>query len=263
MKKNTMMRLASVLLIAVLMSTCAISGTFAKYVTSESGGDTAQVAKWGVTLTVSSGDQNNGDKLFVKSYETWFDEGENGANSHSKPTVLAQADYDVVAPGTNGGAGVTFTIKGKPEVATKLEVTLGSTEDVFLKYGVNNGDTYYPVVFTLTHTYEADARTIAPAVENTGAEVEATSGKDVVTGTLAEINAVLANLTAAMTYQAPGYVYDDVFTLNWAWAYDVDPATDELDTKLGNLAAGTVTAAPDEYHLGLKYEFSITITQVD
>ena len=72
-----------------------------------------------------------------------------------------------------------------------------------------------------------------------------------------------ANLTAAMTYQAPGYVYDDVFTLNWAWAYDIDPATDELDTKLGNLAAGTVTAGPDEYHLGLKYEFSITITQVD
>ena len=34
MKTNIMMRVASTLLIAVLLSTCAISGTFAKYITS-------------------------------------------------------------------------------------------------------------------------------------------------------------------------------------------------------------------------------------
>ena len=53
MKKNRMMRLASILLVATLMSTCTISGTFAKYVTTASGSDTARVAKWGVTVTAN------------------------------------------------------------------------------------------------------------------------------------------------------------------------------------------------------------------
>ena len=47
MRKNKMMRLASALLVAVLLSTCAISGTFAKYVTSSTGTDKARVAYWG------------------------------------------------------------------------------------------------------------------------------------------------------------------------------------------------------------------------
>ena len=43
MKKNVMMRVASALLVAVLLSTCTISGTFAKYVTTSSGNDNAEV----------------------------------------------------------------------------------------------------------------------------------------------------------------------------------------------------------------------------
>ena len=50
MKKNKMMRVASALLVAVLLTTCAISGTFAKYVSQATGSDTARVAKWGFQL---------------------------------------------------------------------------------------------------------------------------------------------------------------------------------------------------------------------
>ena len=53
MKKNRMMRLASGLLVAVLMTTSMISGTFAKYVTTASASDNARVAKWGVTLAAN------------------------------------------------------------------------------------------------------------------------------------------------------------------------------------------------------------------
>ena len=62
MKKNTMMRVASALLVAVLLSTCAISGTFAKYVTTASGSDTARVAKWDVQISGIA------DGLFAKTY---------------------------------------------------------------------------------------------------------------------------------------------------------------------------------------------------
>ena len=45
MKKNRMMRVASALLVAVLLTTCAISGTFAKYITAEDATDSAAQAK--------------------------------------------------------------------------------------------------------------------------------------------------------------------------------------------------------------------------
>ena len=49
MKKNRIMRVFSVLLALTLISTCAISGTFAKYVTRAEGEDAARVAKWGAS----------------------------------------------------------------------------------------------------------------------------------------------------------------------------------------------------------------------
>ena len=52
MKKNKMMRLASVLLVLTLLSTSVISGTFAKYITTDSANDSARVAKWGVVASV-------------------------------------------------------------------------------------------------------------------------------------------------------------------------------------------------------------------
>lgn len=54
MKKNTMMRIASFLMIAVLLTTCAISGTYAKYTSNVTVKDSARVAYWGfnqATLT--------------------------------------------------------------------------------------------------------------------------------------------------------------------------------------------------------------------
>ena len=53
MKKNKMMRLASGLLVAVLITTSTISGTFAKYVTTADAKDEARVAKFGVVITAT------------------------------------------------------------------------------------------------------------------------------------------------------------------------------------------------------------------
>lgn len=252
MKKNTMMRLASVLLVCVLLTTSVISGTFAKYTTSADAEDTARVAHWGVELTVTGGDQ-----LFSQEY----------TGTAGKITVKSSNNDDVVAPGTTNNTAVVFTLKGTPEVATKVTATLGETKDVFLKYGNNKENTYYPVVFTLTHTYGADAFSIAPVVADTGATVTTSPGKDVITGTLAQIQAVLTNLTNNMTQVNPNYVYDDTFTLTWAWAFqqtNVDDF-DKLDTILGNLAAGKTVVGYDtgDYNLTLKYDFSITVEQVD
>ncbi len=110
MKKNKFMRLASALLVLTLLSTCAISGTFAKYTSSNNASDSARVAKWGYgTSTVVFAD------LFSATYTN------------------VNADAKVIAPGTEGNATFTFAPNASidTEVAYKLDVeaTTGSSID--------------------------------------------------------------------------------------------------------------------------------------
>ena len=125
MKKNVMMRLSALLLVAVLLTTCVISGTFAKYVTTGSGSETAQVAKWGVKIVAPS------DTLFAKNYDN---------------TVSTDASYELVAPGT-AGTLADFTITGSPEV--DVNVTYSA---VLTLSNWNIGDPateYCPLIFTV------------------------------------------------------------------------------------------------------------------
>ena len=140
MKKNKMMRIASVLLVAVLISTCAISGTFAKYVTKAEGSDTARVAKWGILLTME------GDDMFAPEYKA-DDTTFKGSTDNQDPKLSVRVDQDyledateeditdLVAPGTTNN-GFKATITGKPEVAVRytLHIDEGWT-DVVLPAG--------------------------------------------------------------------------------------------------------------------------------
>ena len=111
MKKNIMMRVASALLIAVLLTTCAISGTFAKYVTTTGSSDNARVAKWG--FEPASMDITG---LFANVYNS-----------------TVGSSVDVIAPGTEGSAQFAFAYDeangiNAPEVAYTFKVdTTGST----------------------------------------------------------------------------------------------------------------------------------------
>ena len=62
-KKELDAESSSLMLALVLITSCFVGGTFAKYVTSGSGTDSARVAKFGVTVTA------NGD-VFAKEYAT-------------------------------------------------------------------------------------------------------------------------------------------------------------------------------------------------
>ena len=110
MKKNRMMRIAAVLLIAVLLTTSVISGTFAKYVTEVSSSDSARVAKWGFNTA-----SINFEDLFAASYT-------NVANGSD--------DLAIIAPGTEGEVSFKFesTLNDGPEVAYTFKVdTEGSS----------------------------------------------------------------------------------------------------------------------------------------
>lgn len=106
MKKNKMMRLASLLLVAVLLTTSIIGGTFAKYVTTAEGSDSARVATWGFKAEDS-------EIALTDLFKTAYDKNVQGA-------------ADVIAPGTTNSASFAFKFEGQeaaPEVAYTFVVS--------------------------------------------------------------------------------------------------------------------------------------------
>ena len=204
MKKNVMMRVASALLVAVLMTTCAISGTFAKYTTTASGSDSARVAKWGVEIVA------NGE-MFTTS--------EDGTTFTGKTVLSAADDEDVVAPGMSGNL-VAMEITGEPEVAVEVKYEATLT----LENWAVEGDSFYcPIVITVNgtpynglayDTKDAFVAAVVNAINSNTAEYEA--GTD---------------LSSAV---AP--------VVSWTWEFSTSAENDENDTKLGNAATAATIA---------------------
>lgn len=201
MKKNVMMRVASVLLIAVLVSTCVISGTYAKYVTAGTGTDSARVAKWGVTVSGTG-------TTFAEVYET-----HDGAFAETN-SVFASAD--VVAPGTSKEMA-HFTLAGTPEVAVKVNYTA----DLALSTNWAAGGAYYcPLKITVCGT-TLDGSTYASTAEF----------EEAVEGLIASWSKQYpAGTTDLATKTA------DDLVVSWEWPFSTSTENDVKDTELGNQA---------------------------
>lgn len=227
MRKNKMMRAASGLLVAVLLSTCAISGTFAKYTTSANGTDSARVAKWGFQPTTI--DLTN---LFDDAYATTGNAAEYNADGN---TVKAKSEStDVIAPGTTGSADFGFTYGGDgsataPEVAYKFNVS-------------------------------TDGSSCADSIKsNTNIQWKLDNGR---WGTwdqlIAAIEALDGNKTADRyepntlpdAFSADG---SNTHTISWQWIFNTNDTADGTDTTMGN--------ATELAKVTLK--ITVTATQID
>lgn len=112
-RKNHTLKLAGILLALVLVTSCFVGGTFAKYVTTGTGSDSARVAKFGVTVTANG-------TMFAKEYDT---DTENVKGTIAKSVVSDKTDdKNLVAPGTSGNM-VSMTLAGTPEVAVNVRYT--------------------------------------------------------------------------------------------------------------------------------------------
>lgn len=207
MTKNKMTRLASVLLILCLLTTCVISGTYAKYVTTADGSDSARVAKFGVSITANG-------STFAKAYDT--DNSE--VVGTIAQSVVSSNDANLVAPGTKGDM-VAMAISGTPEVAVNVqyEATLTLTG-----WSDEEGNYYCPLEITVGETtykgndYES-ADAFATAVK---AAIETSSAN------------YAANTDLATVAKVP--------SVSWAWAFNGND--DVKDTYLGDQAADDAAA---------------------
>lgn len=245
MKTNKMMRLASGLLVAVLLTTCAISGTFAKYVAAGSAGDSARVAKWGVEVTAE------GD-AFSKAY-TDKDSGNTATTTVDGEelatlTVQSSTDKKVVAPGTKGTL-VTVGLKGQPEV----DVEVAFDAKLTLTGWTVGEKEYCPLVFTVgSKTFaKEDTETVeqfaAKVVEEINGYIERY-----------DTNTDLSKLDES-----------DLPAVRWAWDFetgegvDAISANDKLDTALGNKAAEAIAAGNEDAAPSIDFEMTVTVTQID
>ncbi len=130
MKTNTMMRVASVLLVAVLLSTCAIAGTYAKYVSTTTGTDSARVAKWDFKV---NGTTANSNTFTFNLFETILDTDKSGEDD------ITPADGTIIAPGTQGSFEIV--LKNDSEVTAKyaIDYTVTNTNNIPVQFSVDNG----------------------------------------------------------------------------------------------------------------------------
>jgi len=231
MKKNVMMRAASALLVAVLLTTCAISGTFAKYTTAATGSDSARVAMFGVEIT-STG------SMFSKNYFA-ADDATNGNKvaTEAKGSVDSSNDDNILAPGTKGEMA-SISITGTPEVKVQVTyqgtVTLNGKWLAKLSADATDESYYCPLKVTV------GATTLNGLDYASEAEFKAAIEGEINKAANTKTYDALTDLSAQ----------DNALAISWEWEFT---GNDYADTYLGN--------ATDKGNI----EISVvtTVTQVD
>lgn len=231
MKKNKMMRMASALLVATLLSTSVIAGTFAKYTTTNSGTDTARVAKWGVQITANG-------STFATSYGKKDASGEistttNSVLSSTKDSTEANVIKNVVAPGTSGTMA-KMTLSGTPEVMVNVNYKGEFALDDNWKVG---NDFYCPLIIKVKNS-QGQETTIQQSTEINSV----TAFNNAVNNAIA----AYSKEYAANTDLSSETVKGDSLTVSWEWPFagtgDEAIQTDAKDTALGDAdTAATVT----------------------
>lgn len=206
MKKNAMLKIAAVLLVAVLLTTCAISSTFAKYTTgTKTDTESAHVAGWGLNLTAAY----NGD-LFTDVY---------GAGNEVNGNGTA-----VMAPGTSGEASFVSTVTKDDNVNLEVDAEITYTFDVQV-----NGfaDSYCPVVVTIN-----------------GTECEATTGALLQSEIIAALETELAGDTLIKAGTTDFTDYNRTVAISWNWAFEGNDTkdTDLGDNPTANTITITISA---------------------
>ena len=223
MKKNRAMRIAALLLVLTMMTSCFVGGTFAKYVTAgTTNAQTAKVAKWDVVITPNG-------TLFSKTYATDDTSTYTGANS-----VETTETWNVIAPGTTKTM-TDIVLAGAPEVAYKVTYTAELTLTNWLaKDGVAE---YCPIIFTV----EGDTYGI-PAHLPTGTVLthECTD----ITDLIAQVKAAI-NGTPIVCGPNESLSAVNVPNVSWSWPFENTTANNENDTALGKAVAAEISLKID------------------
>jgi hypothetical protein len=227
--KNTF-RIGALLLVACLISSVMLSGTFAKYTSEYAGQDTALVASW--SLDIKDG-ANNGFALSPADpavLDLFLHEYDNN--------ILATAgDQKIIAPGVSGK--FVLNIANNSDVAAEIDFDISEDED-----GPD-----IPMEFVIGDAFDFDT---APS-ENI------LIGIDGLEGALNTVeNIELTELGGTLDHTS--------VTVHWRWPFGtsdlVNDETNVADTTLGT-ASAAAAALPDGQRTSYTLNIAITATQVE
>lgn len=244
-KTGKTMRVAGLLLALVLVTSCFVGGTFAKYVTSGTGADHARVAMWGVKVTA----HGEGD-IFASTYDQI---------AGQENTVVAGGEYKVIAPGTKKENAAVVYLSGKPEVKVKVTYNADSfalTGKWVAKNAQTNSEEYYcPLTFKITDG------TTTKTIDCMGDGMNSVDDvKNAVKNAVESFSATYAPNTDLSTKGNEG------LKISWEWPFEGDAAhpkqTDVKDTYLGDLATTTDTAGHNTIP-AVYVVVTATVTQID
>ena len=245
MKKNSTMRIAAVLMVLTLMTSCFVGGTFAKYTTAGVSNDSARVAKFGVTVTGFT-------DMFAKDYK------DEATDVVASMTVRSSTAEDVIAPGTQGTL-TGFDVNGQPEVdvrvSYKVDVFTMENWEVDLNKDETMDGAYCPIVFTISKNGVTQKYVIGG-------------------GTATDVNSLITEIATAINTYTVDYQtnellsgnVDDDLVISWRWYFDEKVVGNPLntyqndlgDTSLGDLAALDVSKAAN-----INLQITCTVTQID
>lgn len=247
MKKNRTMRLAALLLVLTLITSCFVGGTFAKYTTSTNSNDHARVAYWGFNAEQQTLELKD---LFSASYTT---------------DVTSKDKADVIAPGTEGNATFVFVYD---EVTSYEEYVDGVHTDNEKALAVTGPEVDYNFTVAVEDICDADIKAnpnIQWKLDN-----KAWGSWDQM---VKDIKALSGHESGTQRYEAntlpKGFGTDEdaaenKHTISWQWIFETADKADTTTVNEMNEQDATDTAMGNAELLDdCSIKITITATQVN
>lgn len=148
MKKNSSMRLALILLVLTLITSCFVGGTFAKYTSSANASATsATVAKW--SFKVGGADiATTTDSVSFNLFSTLLDT-DGSAETDVKNSKLA--------PGTSGRFEIEVKNSSEVNATYSLALSLTNANSIPLEFSTDGGSTWKTTISEVNVTDKAIA----------------------------------------------------------------------------------------------------------
>ena len=132
-RSSMMVRLVAALAVTMMFTMCLVGGTFAKYTSSATGNDNANVAKW--DIRVNGSEIATSDTFTFDLFQTITD-----SDLTSAETDIAPADGSIIAPGTSGKFSIAIQNLSQVNATYAIDYTVTNTDNIPVEFSTNGTD---------------------------------------------------------------------------------------------------------------------------
>lgn len=129
-RSSMMVRLVAVLAVTMMFTMCFVGGTFAKYTSSATGNDNANVAKWDIKVGGTNIATN--DTFTFDLFKTIKD-----SNGTADETDMSPVDGTIIAPGTRGSFDIVIKNDSQVNATYAIDYTVTNTNNIPVKFSVD------------------------------------------------------------------------------------------------------------------------------